>query len=679
MPNSISTDSAQPQRKILVTGALPYANGAIHLGHLVEYIQADIWVRFQKLIGNECTYVCASDAHGTPIMLRARDEGIAPENLVERYRKEHSADFAAFHIEFDNFHSTHSEENRELVEQVYGRLQAKSLIASRTIEQAYDDDAKMFLPDRFVRGTCPSCGAEDQYGDSCEQCGSTYNPTELIDARSIISGTAPVQKASEHFFFKLSEFEQMLREWTSSGVIDDGVAKKLGEWFETGLKDWDISRDEPYFGFRIPDTNNKYFYVWLDAPIGYLASFKNLCDRRAELNFDEYFAEHSDTELYHFIGKDIVYFHTLFWPAVLEAAAIRKPSGVFIHGFLTVNGQKMSKSRGTFISAQTFVDHLDPETLRYYYASKLGSNVDDIDLNLEDFVTRNNTDLVNKLVNIASRCAGFIAKGQQGRLAPKIENQALFDSFVNAGDNIAQLYEQRNFSKAMREIMALADQANRYIDERKPWVLAKQPDSADDVQQVCTMGINLFRILMIYLKPVLPVMSHTAEEFLCAPIQHWDDRKTPLLNTTIHSYQALMTRIDKKAVNKMIEASVTNSSPAKVETTEAGTNHISIDDFLKVDLRIVDIIAADHVDGADSLIQITVSLGEESRSVFAGIKAAYDPAQLIGKQAVLVANLKPRKMKFGVSEGMLLAAGPGGEDIYLIAPDNGAKAGMQVR
>ena len=679
MSNTVTTDSAKPQRKILVTGALPYANGSIHLGHLVEYIQADIWVRFQKLVGNECTYVCASDAHGTPIMLRARDEGIDPENLVERYRKEHSADFAAFHIEFDNYHSTHSEENRELVEQIYGRLQAKNLIASRTIEQAYDEEAKMFLPDRFVRGTCPSCSAEDQYGDSCEQCGSTYNPTELIDARSIISGEVPVQKASEHFFFKLGEFEGMLREWTGSGVIDAGVANKLGEWFETGLKDWDISRDEPYFGFRIPGTDNKYFYVWLDAPVGYLASFKNLCERRADLIFDEYFAEQSDTELYHFIGKDIVYFHALFWPAVLEAAAIRKPSGVFIHGFLTVNGQKMSKSRGTFISAQTFLDHLDPETLRYYYASKLGSNVDDIDLNLEDFVARNNTDLVNKLVNIASRCAGFIAKGHKGQLAPQLEDRALFDSFVNAGDSIAQLYEQRHFSKAMREIMALADQANRYIDERKPWVLAKQPDSADDVQQVCTMGINLFRVLMIYLKPVLPVMSNNAEAFLCAPVQNWDDRKTPILNTTINSYQALMTRIDNKAVNKMVEASVTNSSPANAEKIEADTDHISIDDFLKVDLRIVDIIAANHVDGADSLIQITVSLGEESRNVFAGIKSAYDPAQLVGKQAVLVANLKPRKMKFGISEGMLLAAGPGGEDIYLIAPDNGAKAGMQVR
>jgi len=670
-----------PDRKILVTGALPYANGAIHLGHLVEYIQADIWVRFQKLQGNTCTYVCASDAHGTPIMLRARDENIDPEQLVERYRKEHSGHFAAFHIEFDNYHSTHSAENRELVEMIYARLQAKGLIASRTIEQAYDAEAKMFLPDRFVRGTCPSCGAEDQYGDSCESCGSTYSPTELLDARSIISGAAPVQKLSEHFFFKLSEFEAMLREWTGSGVIDAAVANKLGEWFETGLKDWDISRDEPYFGFRIPGTDDKYFYVWLDAPVGYLASFKNLCERRADLDFDSYFGATSDAELYHFIGKDIVYFHTLFWPAVLDAANIRKPTGVFIHGFLTVNGQKMSKSRGTFISARTFLDHLDPEALRYYYASKLSNNIDDIDLNLEDFVSRTNTDLVNKLVNIASRCAGFITKGSGGQLADELEDPALYKAFVDAGDTIAGLYEQRMFSKAMREIMALADQANRYIDDRKPWVLAKESDKAGEVQKVCTQGLNLFRILMIYLKPVLPVMSTKAEAFLNAETVDWNDRNTPLLGNSINSYQALMTRIDNKAVQKMIEASMaaTPKANAPAENDGGSDAHITIDDVLKVDLRVVDIVAAHHVEGADSLIQITVSLGDSTRNVFAGIKSAYDPATLVGKQAVLVANLKPRKMKFGVSEGMLLAAGPGGEDIYLISPDNGAKAGMQVR
>ena len=675
-----------PDRKILVTGALPYANGAIHLGHLVEYIQADIWVRFQKLQGNICTYICASDAHGTPIMLRARDENIEPEQLVERYRKEHSGDFAAFYIDFDNYHSTHSPENQELVETIYARLQAKGLIASRTIEQAYDAEAKMFLPDRFVRGTCPSCGAEDQYGDSCERCGSTYSPTELIDARSIISGATPVQKSSEHFFFKLSQFEPMLREWTSSGVIDSGVANKLGEWFETGLKDWDISRDEPYFGFRIPGTDNKYFYVWLDAPVGYLASFRNLCERRTDLEFDSYFGASSNAELYHFIGKDIVYFHTLFWPAVLDAANIRKPTGVFIHGFLTVNGQKMSKSRGTFISARTFLNHLEPETLRYYYASKLSSGVDDIDLNLEDFVARTNTDLVNKLVNIASRCAGFIAKGSAGQLANELEDPALYKAFVDGGDSIAVFYEERMFSKAMREIMALADQANRYIDDRKPWVLAKQSDKTAEVQKICTQGINLFRVLMIYLKPVLPVMSEKAEVFLNAETLHWNDRQTPLLGTSINNYEALMTRIDNKTVEKMVEASVaatakvSSSAATQAPATGIGTEeHLSIDDFLKVDLRVVDIVAANHVAGADSLIQITVSLGDTTRNVFAGIKSAYDPATLVGKQAVLVANLKPRKMKFGVSEGMLLAAGPGGEDIYLISPDSGAKAGMQVR
>jgi methionyl-tRNA synthetase len=658
---------------------LPYANGPIHIGHLVEYLQTDIWVRFQKLIGNNCIYVCASDAHGTPIMLRARDEDIDPEQLVERYRKEHSGDFAEFHIEFDNYHSTHSEENRALVEDIYSKLQDKNLIAARTIEQAYDEEAKMFLPDRFVRGTCPSCKAEDQYGDSCEQCGSTYNTTDLIDAKSILSGATPIQKESEHFFFKLAEFEDMLRDWTGSGVIDTGVANKLGEWFETGLRDWDISRDAPYFGFRIPGTEDKYFYVWLDAPVGYLASFKNLCERRDDLSFEDYFGSASDTELYHFIGKDIVYFHTLFWPAVLEAAEIRKPSGVFIHGFLTVNGQKMSKSRGTFISARTFLDHLDPETLRYYYASKLGSNVDDIDLNLEDFVARTNTDLVNKLVNIASRCAGFISKGHSGQLADSIENAELYDSFVAAGDNIAALYEQRQFSKAVREIMSLADQANRYIDERKPWVLAKEDGKQADVQSVCTEGLNLFRILMIYLKPILPVMSGNAEAFLNTAPWSWDDRRTPLLGTSINPYRALMTRIDSKAVDKMVETSKENAPIAKTPAKEDAGQHITIDDFLKVDLRVVDIVAASHVDGADSLIQVTVSLGDDTRNVLAGIKSAYDPASLVGKQAILVANLKPRKMKFGVSEGMLLAAGPGGEDIYLVSPDDGAKAGMQVK
>jgi len=667
-------------RKILVTGALPYANGSIHIGHLVEYIQADIWVRFQKLRGNDCTFVCASDAHGTPIMLRARDEGIEPEVLVENYRKEHQQDFADFHIEFDNYHSTHSAENRELVEDIYGKLQAGSLIATREIEQAYDAEAGMFLPDRFVRGTCPNCKAEDQYGDSCEQCGATYSPTELIDPKSILSDSAPVQKSSEHLFFKLGEFEPMLRDWVGSGVVDPGIAKKLGEWFEVGLKDWDISRDAPYFGFKIPGTEDKYFYVWLDAPVGYLASFKDLCERRDDLDFNEYFSRDSSAELYHFIGKDIVYFHTLFWPAVLEGAGIRKPSGVYVHGFLTVNGQKMSKSRGTFIAARTYLDNLNPEALRYYYASKLSSSVDDIDLNLEDFVARSNTDLVNKLVNIASRCAGFISKGFNGQLAAELENPALYAEFADAAPLIAELYDSRNYSKAMREIMRLADRANQYIDERKPWVLAKDSANSAEVQAICTQGLNLFRALIIYLKPVLPVIAERAESFLNTPAAKWNDVRTPLTGGTINKYEALMTRIDNKAVTAMVESSKQTGAAAKpAEAKTDGPAEITIDDFLKVDLRVVNITAAEHVDGADSLIRVSVDLGDSQRTVLAGIKSAYDPQQLVGKQAVLVANLKPRKMKFGVSEGMLLAAGPGGEDIYLISPDDGAKPGMQVR
>jgi len=674
-------------RKILVTGALPYANGSIHIGHLVEYIQADIWVRFQKLKGNECSYVCASDAHGTPIMLRARDEGIDPEALVERYRQEHQQDFADFHIEFDNYHSTHSDENRELVAEIYAKLQAKDLISTKSIEQAYDEQAGMFLPDRFVRGTCPKCNAEDQYGDSCEQCGATYSPTELIDPKSAISGTTPIEKESEHYFFDLGKQAELLHSYINGGNVSRDVVKKLDEWFDTdqegyGLREWDISRDEPYFGFKIPGTEDKYFYVWLDAPVGYLASFKNLCERRSDLDFNEYFKKDSTTELVHFIGKDIVYFHALFWPAVLNGADYRLPSRINVHGFLTVNGQKMSKSRGTFISARTYLDNLNPEALRYYYASKLSNSVDDIDLNLEDFIGRSNTDLVNKLVNIASRCAGFISKGHDGQLAASLEDEALFAEFVSEGDVIAELYDTRQFSKAMRTIMKLADRANQYIDERKPWVLAKAGDQGDAVQAVCTQGLNLFRILMIYLKPVLPVMSKQAEEFINAGEWTWDNRGDAVLSSPIKKYVALMTRIDNKAVNKMVEESK-QTIPAKQskekQTDEPAGDFITIDDFLKVDLRVVDIVDASHVEGADSLIQVTVDLGDEQRNVFAGIKSAYDPATLIGKQAVLVANLKPRKMKFGVSEGMLLAAGPGGEDIFLVRPDEGAKAGMQVR
>jgi len=667
-------------RKLLVTSALPYANGPIHLGHLVEYLQTDIWVRFQKLIGNECTYICASDAHGTPIMLRARSEGIEPEALVENYRQEHQQDFARFHIDFDNYHSTHSEENRVLVESIYGRLVEQNLITERTIQQAYDEEAGMFLPDRFLKGTCPRCKAEDQYGDNCEVCGATYATSELIEPRSILSDTPPVNRDSEHLFFRLSEKTDMLRDWISSDAVDESIGRKLNEWFEAGLQDWDISRDAPYFGFKIPGTDDKFFYVWLDAPVGYLASFKNLCDRRPDLNFDEYFAPDSTTELHHFIGKDIVYFHALFWPAVLEGAGYRKPTRVNAHGFLTVNGQKMSKSRGTFIAASTFLDNLDPEYLRYYYAVKLGAGIEDIDLNLEDFSARVNSDLVGKLVNIASRCAGFISRSFDGQLADKLERPELFTEFVDAGKLIAACYENREYSRAMRQIMQLADKANQYIDERKPWVLAKTPATSAEVQLVCTEGLNLFRVLMIYLTPVLPAMATKVAAFLNTEDTHWDDRCTPLLGTPINKFSPLMSRIETASIEKMVEASK-ETTPTKVTEKPAASGkqdeYISIDDFLKIDLRVATIKRADEVEGADKLLRILLDDGNGERTVLAGIKSAYNPAELLGKQVVIVANLQPRKMRFGTSEGMILAAG--GDDIFLISPDDGAQPGTRVR
>ncbi len=544
----------QHPRKILVTSALPYANGPIHIGHLVEYLQTDIWVRFQKLQGHDCTYICASDAHGTPIMLRARTEGIQPEELVARYRTEHQQDFAAFHVQFDNYHSTHSEENRELVEQIYARLVAKDLIARRTIKQAYDEKAGMFLPDRFLKGTCPRCSAADQYGDNCEICGATYATSELINPRSILSDTAPVQRDSEHLFFRLSTFAPMLQEWLSGDTVNAAIRHKLQEWFNAGLQDWDISRDTPYFGFRIPGTDDKYFYVWLDAPVGYLASFKNLCARRPELDFEDYFGADSTAELYHFIGKDIVYFHTLFWPAVLDGAGLRKPTRIFAHGFLTVNGQKMSKSRGTFVAARTYLEHLNPEYLRYYYAVKLGAGIEDLDLNLEDFTARVNSDLVGKVVNIASRCAGFITKNFDGQLADRLEEPQLYADFVAAGAAIATHYDQREYSRAMREIMLLADRANQYIDLRKPWQLAKDPATATEVQAVCTQGLNLFRVLMLYLTPVLPAMADKVAEFLGVADTRWDDREAPLLKVTINRFTPLMARIEAASVAKIVAA-----------------------------------------------------------------------------------------------------------------------------
>ncbi len=664
------------QRKILVTSALPYVNGSPHMGHLVEYIQTDIWVRFQKLRGHDCIYVCASDAHGTPIMLKARELGITPEALTEGYTAEFVNDFADFHIEFDNYHTTHSPENEALVGEMFAALRKTGDIYTKTIEQAYDEKEGMFLPDRFVRGTCPFCKTEDQYGDACENCSKTYTPADLIDPVSVVSGTTPVRRESEHYFFKLSAYDDRLRQWMKDATLDKNVVAKLEEWFEAGLQDWDISRDAPYFGFRIPGTEDKYFYVWLDAPVGYPASFRNLCDRRDDLDFDSYWRPGSDAELYHFIGKDIMYFHTLFWPAVLEGSGFRTPTSVFAHGFLTVDGQKMSKSRGTFIKARTYLDHLDPNYLRYYYAAKLGPTIEDIDLNLDDFVARVNSDLVGKLVNIASRCAGFISKRFDGQLADDLPDPDLFAEFGDASEKIADHYERREYAKAMRTVMALADKANRYIDDHKPWMMIKDESRGDDVQRVCTQGVNMFRSLMIYLSPVIPAVADSARDWLGETEWQWSGAAEPLLGATLPKFRPLLTRVDAEGVQRIVEQSMENDVVAEEEAQE---EVISIDDFAKVDLRIARIEKAEAVEGADKLLALTLDVGGGTRQVFAGIKAAYDADDLVGRHVVVVANLAPRKMRFGVSEGMVLAAGPGGEDIFLLSPDSGATPGMQVR
>ena len=669
---------SQKQRKILVTSALPYANGSIHMGHLVEYLQTDIWVRFQKLRGHRCTYVCASDAHGTPIMLKARELDTSPEQLTETISKEFVRDFKDFGVEFDNYHTTHSEENEALVTDIYEKLRDRGDIYTRNIEQFYDEKEGMFLPDRFVRGTCPVCKSEDQYGDSCEVCGATYGPEDLLDPVSVLSRTTPVKRESEHYFFRLSAYEQQLRDWMDDAALDKNMVAKLNEWFATGLQDWDISRDAPYFGFRIPGTEDKYFYVWLDAPVGYMASFRNLCERDGGLDFDEYWNADSDAEVYHFIGKDIMYFHTLFWPAVLKGAGYRPPTSVFAHGFLTVNGQKMSKARGTFINGRTYLDHLNPSHLRYYYAAKLGPTIEDIDLNLDDFVARVNADLVGKLVNIASRCAGFINKRFTGRLADELANPELFAELAASAEAIAGHFERREYSKAMRTIMALADKANRYIDENKPWVMIKDDDKAADVQRVCTQGLNMFRSLMIYLSPVVPAVAADARAFLDEEQWHWNDAGSPLLGSVIGKFKPLLTRVEPEQVNAMVEQS-RQSLAAEPAAPDERDDTIGIDDFMKVDLRIARVANAEPVDGADKLLALTLDVGEETRNVFAGIKAAYDPQDLIGRHVIVVANLAPRSMRFGVSEGMVLAAGPGGEDIFLLSPDDGAKPGMRVK
>ena len=664
------------KRNILVTSALPYANGSIHMGHLIEYIQTDIWVRYQKLQGHNCHYVCAADAHGTPIMIKAREEDITPEKLVADIATKQHQDLANFNVEFDNFYTTHSDENKKLVEEIYTTLQEKNHIYTKDIDQAFDTKENMFLPDRFIQGTCPKCAAKEQYGDACESCGATYSPNELIDPISSLSNSKPIWKKSEHFFFKLSNFENELKEWIKTSGLHKNITNKLAEWFEMGLKDWDISRDDPYFGFKIPGTESKYFYVWLDAPIGYLASFLNLCHKKDGLDFNSYFKKDSNYELYHFIGKDIVYFHTLFWPAVLEGANIRKPTSVFAHGFLTINGKKMSKSRGTFINAKTYLDNLDPNFIRYYYASKLGPSMEDIDLNMDDFVARVNSDLVGKLINIASRCSGFINKNFDGKLASQLDDTDLFDIFSKSSQSIANHYEVREYSKAMKQIMQLADKANRYIEEKKPWVMIKNDEQAKDVQMVCTQGLNLFRLLMIYLSPVLPKIADEVKIFFGENNWQWTDTENPILGKNITKYKALLLRAEKKKVDNMMAAS---NETTKDTLTKSDSDQITIDDFLKIDLRVALIRDAKKVEGADKLLELTLDLGESDRKVFAGIKSAYDSKDLIGRQVVVAANLAPRKMRFGVSEGMVLAAGPGGSDIFLLSVDAGAKPGMKIK
>ncbi|MGX2030244.1 methionine--tRNA ligase [Methylocaldum gracile] len=699
-------------RTILVTSALPYANGPIHLGHLVEYIQTDIWVRFQKMRGNTCHYVCADDTHGTPIMLRAEKEGIAPEELIRRVHGEHLRDFTGFHIEFHNYYSTHSEETRQLAETIYGRLKERGLIEARSIEQYYDPVKEMFLPDRFIKGECPKCHAKDQYGDSCEACGATYSPTDLINPYSAVSGAAPVRKESVHYFFKLGKCEEFLKTWTRAGHLQDEAANKMAEWFEAGLSDWDISRDAPYFGFEIPDAPGKFFYVWLDAPIGYMGSFKNLCER-LNLDFDQYWRKDSDAELYHFIGKDILYFHALFWPAMLEHSDFRTPSKIFAHGFLTVNGEKMSKSRGTFITAESYLQQgLNPEWLRYYYACKLNGTMEDIDLNLEDFVARVNSDLVGKYVNIASRAAGFIDRLFNGlildqnllpetsgalnsNLTPKLPYSNVLTSNAVKGTAqwIADAYERRDFSRAIREIMVVADDINKFFNDAKPWESAKTPENLPEVHWVCSATIEAFRILTIYLKPLLPEIAKKVEDFLQIEPLSWSDLDKSLAGRTIKPYQHLLTRIDPKQIESLVEANKQNLQAAAQPEPHSQQRHaehqqhtiqpiadtISIDDFAKIDLRIARIAKAEHVEGADKLLKLTLDIGSETRTVFAGIKSAYDPAQLEGKLTIMVANLAPRKMKFGLSEGMVLAASDERGGPFVLIPDEGAQPGMRVK
>ena len=682
---------------MLVTSALPYANGPIHLGHMLEHIQSDIFVRYHRAKGDQVYYVCADDCHGTPIMIKAGDMGITPEELITQVGLAHKADFDGFLISYDNYYRTHSPENQEFSTEIYKKLRDNGFITTRTISQLYDPEKNMFLPDRFVKGTCPRCGAKDQYGDNCEVCSATYDPTDLKDAYSSISGAKPVLKDSVHYFFDLPKFNDFLKDFIqNSGAVSESMANKLNEWFEQGLKQWDISRDAPYFGFQIPDTEDKYFYVWLDAPIGYMASFKNFCDKNG-VNFDDFFKADSDKELYHFIGKDILYFHSLFWPATLKGSGYRLPNGVFVHGYVTVNGTKMSKSKGTFIQASTYLKHLKPECLRYYFASKLTDEAVDIDLSLDDFQAKINSDIVGKIVNLASRCAGFITKRFEGKLASEPFDNELMEKLGSICETVNKGYASRNYADAIRAVMSLADEANRYIDREAPWVIAKEEGQDDKLQRVCTDGLNAFKAIITYLSPVLPEIADKAREFLNTDLA-FDDAAKPLLGHTINKFSPMFTRIDPKNIEAMIEDSKQDLKDAAAKSAKADDkakakdgaesgaseyepleSEITIDDFAKIDLRVATIIKAEQVEGAKKLLRLELDLGFEQRQVFAGIKSAYKDADaLVGRQVIVVANLKARQMKFGLSQGMVMAAGPGGEDIFLLSPDSGAKNGDRV-
>ncbi len=675
----MSQPSKTRAREILVTSALPYTTGAIHLGHLLEHIQTDIWVRFQRLRGHCCTYVCADDTHGTGTMLKAEQMGVSAEQLIEQLRVEHARDFKGFHVGHDNYYSTHSDENRKHSEAIYKDLDANGYIFKRSVEQLYDPQRKQFLADRFVKGECPRCATPEQYGDNCEACGATYDAQDLKNPRSVLSGAVPTIAQSEHYFFDLPQFTDMLKVWTRSAAVQPEVGNKLAEWLESGLKAWDISRDAPYFGFLIPGTKDKYFYVWMDAPIGYLASFDNYVRTRNDIVFDDYWRANATTEVHHFIGKDIVNFHCLFWPAVLEGSSRRKPTRVWVHGFLTVDGTRMSKSRGTFINASTYLEHLNPEYLRYYFATKLNGTVDDIDMNLDDFVQRVNSDLVGKVVNIASRCAGFVTRLADGNLTPEVHDALLWEAFTGAAEDIAALYESGDYGKAMRQISALADRANQYIAGHAPWNLAKDPATHDAAVAVSSLAINLFKVLMVYLAPVLPATTTKALEFLQLPHLTWQDATQWLGTHKIGAFTALLTRIERADVDKLIEASKSAPTPQAASAPDDSRATIEIDDFAKIDLRVARVTAAEAVAGADKLLRLDLDLGDSTRQVFAGIKSAYAPEQLVGRLTVVVANLKPRQMRFGESQGMVLAAGPGGREIFLLSPDSGAQPGMIVR